>query len=45
MVEVMPHSVITDLLKHNPFALDNEGKIILPTGPGLGVSLKDEFRP
>jgi D-galactarolactone cycloisomerase len=44
MVEYMPHSIITDLLKHNPFALDNEGKITLPTGAGLGVELKDEFR-
>jgi D-galactarolactone cycloisomerase len=45
MVEVMPHRSITDLLRHNPFALDNEGKITLPTGAGLGISLKDEFRP
>ena len=44
MVEYMPHSIITDLLKHNPFALDNEGKITLPTGAGLGIELKDEFR-
>jgi L-alanine-DL-glutamate epimerase-like enolase superfamily enzyme len=44
MVEVMPHSSITDLLKHDPFALDNEGKIALPTGAGLGIALNDEFR-
>ena len=44
MVEVRPHRSITDLLKHNPFALDNEGKITVPTGAGLGVELNDEFR-
>ena len=44
MVEYMPHSIISDLLKRKPFALDNEGKITLPTGPGLGIELKDEFR-
>jgi D-galactarolactone cycloisomerase len=44
MVEVMPHRSITGLLKHNPFALDNEGRITVPTGVGLGVELKDEFR-
>ena len=44
MVEYMPHSIITGLLKHNPFALDNEGKITLPTGAGLGIELKNEFR-
>ncbi len=45
MVEVMPHSSITDLLKHNPFALDSEGKIAIPTGAGLGITLKDKIRP
>jgi len=44
MVEVRPHRSITDLLKNNPFALDNEGKITVPTGAGLGVELNDEFR-
>ncbi len=44
MVEYMPHSIITDLLKHNPFALDSEGKITLPSGAGLGIELEDEFR-
>ena len=44
MVEVMPHSSITGILKHNPFALDNQGKITLPTGAGLGIALKDDFR-
>ncbi len=44
MVEYMPHKIITDLLKHDPFALDNEGRITLPTGAGLGVELNDEFR-
>ena len=45
MVEVMPHRSITGLLKHNPFALDDEGKITLPTGAGLGIALKENFRP
>ncbi len=39
MVEVRPHRSITDLLKNNPFALDNEGRITVPTGAGLGVDL------
>ena len=43
MVEVRPHRIITDLLKHNPFALDNEGRITVPTGAGLGVELNEEF--
>ena len=44
MVEYRPHRIITDLLKHKPFALDNEGRIAVPTGAGLGVQLNDEFR-
>ena len=44
MVEVWPHDSITGLLKHNPFSLDDEGKITVPTGAGLGVELNDEFR-
>ena len=44
MVEVWPHKSILDALKHNPFALDNEGKITVPTGAVLGVELNDEFR-
>jgi L-alanine-DL-glutamate epimerase-like enolase superfamily enzyme len=44
MVEVWPHKTITELLKHNPFALDSEGRITVPTGAGLGVELKDESR-
>jgi L-alanine-DL-glutamate epimerase-like enolase superfamily enzyme len=44
MVEYMPHRIITDLLKHNPFSLDNEGRITVPTGVGLGVELNDEYR-
>ena len=39
MVEYRPHRHITDLLRHNPFALDNEGKITLPVGAGLGIEL------
>jgi len=41
MVEVWPHSSITDLLKNNPFSLDNEGRISVPTGAGLGVELNE----
>ena len=41
MVEVRPHKIITDLLKDDPFSLDTEGKITVPTGAGLGVELKD----
>jgi D-galactarolactone cycloisomerase len=44
MVEYMPHRAITDLLKHDPFALDDEGKITVPTGAGLGVELNDKFK-
>ncbi len=44
MVEYMPHRIIRDLLKHNPFSLDNEGRITVPTGAGLGIELNDEFR-
>ncbi len=44
MVEYWPHRIITDLLKHNPFSLDNEGRITVPTGAGLGIALNDEFR-
>ena len=44
MVEVRPHKTITDLLKHSPFSLDNEGRITVPTGAGLGVELTDEYR-
>jgi L-alanine-DL-glutamate epimerase-like enolase superfamily enzyme len=43
MVEYWPHRIITDLLKQNPFSLDNEGRITVPTGAGLGVELNDEF--
>ena len=44
MVEYRPHKLITDVLKNNPFSLDSEGKIAVPTGAGLGVELNDEFR-
>ena len=44
MVEYMPHRMIRDLLKHDPFSLDNEGRITVPTGAGLGIELNDEFR-
>ena len=42
MVEYRPHEIITGLLKHDPFALDNEGKVTVPTGAGLGVELNQE---
>lgn len=41
MVEVWPHRSILDALKHNPFTLDDEGKMTVPTGAGLGVELND----
>jgi len=44
MVEVRPHRTITDLLKHNPFSMDDVGRITVPTGAGLGVELNYEFR-
>jgi L-alanine-DL-glutamate epimerase-like enolase superfamily enzyme len=44
MVEYMPHKVITDLLKDDPFSLDNEGRITVPTGAGLGIELDNEYR-
>jgi hypothetical protein len=43
MVEYRPHRIITDLLKRDPFSLDKEGKITVPTGVGLGVELNDNF--
>jgi D-galactarolactone cycloisomerase len=43
MVEYRPHRIITDLLKHDPFSLDKDGKITVPTGAGLGVELNDNF--
>ena len=44
MVEYRPHRLITDILKNNPFSLDSEGRIAVPTGAGLGVELNDEIR-
>ena len=43
MVEFWNDRTITGLLKDDPFALDNEGMITVPTGPGLGIELNDEF--
>ena len=43
MVEVRTDRMITDLLQGNPFKLDDDGKIAVPTGAGLGVALNDEF--
>jgi L-alanine-DL-glutamate epimerase-like enolase superfamily enzyme len=43
MVEFWSGRTITDLLKGSPFALDDEGRILVPTGPGLGVALNDDF--
>ena len=45
MVEHRPHRIITELLKHDPFALDDEGKVSVPTGAGLGVQLNKEMIP
>ena len=42
MVEVWPHESITGMFKNNPFALDNDGKIAVPTGAGLGVETYDD---
>ena len=41
MVEYMPHRMITDLLRHDPFSLDKEGKITVPAGAGLGIELRE----
>ena len=43
MVEVRPDRTITDLLKNDPFALDDKGRIIVPEEAGLGVELNDDF--
>ncbi len=43
MVEFWPDRTITELLKDDPFALDDEGRIVVPTGPGLGVALSDAY--
>jgi len=42
MVEYRPHEIITDILRHDPFALDNDGKVTVPRGAGLGVELNRE---
>ena len=39
MVEYMPTRHLTEPLKHDPFSLDHEGMIAVPTGPGLGIEL------
>jgi len=43
MVEFWPDRTITDLLQNKPFELDDDGRITVPTGPGLGVALNDDF--
>jgi D-galactarolactone cycloisomerase len=43
MVECRPDKTITDLLKNDPFALDSDGRIAVPTAPGLGVTLNEAF--
>jgi len=45
MVEYRPQKIITDLLKDDPFSLDDEGKVTVPTGAGLGVQLNKEMIP
>ena len=39
MVKYMPTGHLTQPLKHDPFSLDDEGMIAVPTGPGLGIEL------
>jgi L-alanine-DL-glutamate epimerase-like enolase superfamily enzyme len=39
MVEFWPHRTIREFLKHDPFSLDNDGRITVPVGAGLGVEL------
>lgn len=43
MVEFWPDRTINDLLQNKPFELDDDGRITVPTGPGLGVALNDDF--
>jgi L-alanine-DL-glutamate epimerase-like enolase superfamily enzyme len=42
MVEYMPARHLEEPLKHDPFGLDHEGMIAVPTGPGLGVELDND---
>ncbi len=38
------NGIFVKLISHHPFSLDDEGRITVPTGAGLGVELNDEFR-
>lgn len=43
MVEFMPTWHLTEPLINDPFALDHDGKIKVPVGPGLGVELNNDM--
>jgi D-galactarolactone cycloisomerase len=43
MVEFMPTWHLMDPLNNDPFALDQDGKIKVPVGPGLGVELNNDM--
>lgn len=43
MVEFMPTRHLMDPLMNDPFALDSDGKIKVPVGPGLGVELDNDM--
>jgi hypothetical protein len=38
------NEIVVKPISHHPFSLDNEGRITVPTGAGLGVELNGEFR-
>lgn len=39
IVEFMPGPQVTDILSQNPFQLNQQGHLPVPTGPGLGITL------
>jgi D-galactarolactone cycloisomerase len=43
MVEFMPTWHLTEPLLNDPFALDLDGRIKVPVGPGLGVELNNDM--
>jgi D-galactarolactone cycloisomerase len=43
MVEFMPTWHLMEPLLNDPFALDHDGKIQVPKGPGLGVELNNDM--
>ena len=42
MVEFMPTGHLTEPLRYDPFRLDRDGMIAVPTGPGLGIELDQD---